>query len=289
MYISAVLTPLLIVPLLLLGCAARQRPQPALVHCDAQHSPLVTGELLLPEDAPSTIPAAPLEVVTGHEIARSLQNRPIVFRQYRGVALADAPSVEILLFAGIHGNEPTTVFAAARLIELLDTDVASIIPPGHRLTVVPVANPDGYAARRRQNSAGIDLNRNFPAANFSSAARNKKNSPGPSPLSEPESRAIHDLVLSLKPTRILTLHSIRPPRHGNNYDGPAQQLAELLATKNGYAVLPTIGYPTPGSFGSWAGIDLKIPTITLEFPSNATGPAAWVANREAILAFIRGS
>lgn len=235
------------------------------------------------------MPTTPPEVVTGREIGRSVQSRPVVLREYDGPALAGRPVTEILVFAGIHGDEPTTVFAAARLIELLERDSASIVPPGHRLTVVPIANPDGYAARSRQNSVGVDLNRNFPARNFSSAARTKKNSPGPAPLSEPESRVIHDLVLSLEPARILTLHSIRPPRHGNNYDGPGRKLAELMATTNHYAVLPTIGYPTPGSFGSWAGIDLQIPTITLEFPSNASGPAAWKANREAILSFIRGS
>ena len=26
----------------------------------------------------------------------------------------------------------------------------------------------------------------------------------------------------------------------------------------------SIGYPTPGSFGTWAGVEKKIPTITLE-------------------------
>ena len=28
-----------------------------------------------------------------------------------------------------------------------------------------------------------------------------------------------------------------------------------------YPVEPSIGYPTPGSFGTWAGIEKQIPTI----------------------------
>ena len=31
-----------------------------------------------------------------------------------------------------------------------------------------------------------------------------------------------------------------------------------------YPVEENIGYPTPGSFGTWAGIEKEIPTITLE-------------------------
>ena len=31
-----------------------------------------------------------------------------------------------------------------------------------------------------------------------------------------------------------------------------------------YPVEGDIGYPTPGSFGTWAGIEKNIPTITLE-------------------------
>ena len=31
-----------------------------------------------------------------------------------------------------------------------------------------------------------------------------------------------------------------------------------------YPIEPSIGYPTPGSFGTWAGIEKNIFTITLE-------------------------
>ena len=32
----------------------------------------------------------------------------------------------------------------------------------------------------------------------------------------------------------------------------------------GYPIEESIGYPTPGSFGTWAGIEREILTITLE-------------------------
>ena len=31
-----------------------------------------------------------------------------------------------------------------------------------------------------------------------------------------------------------------------------------------YPTESSIGYPTPGSFGTWAGVERDIPTITLE-------------------------
>jgi protein MpaA len=221
---------------------------------------------------------------TGDVIGYSRQARPIVKRVYLGSPDA---TKNVLLFAGIHGDETTTVFATAKLIELLDSS-PKLVPAGIRLVIVPVANPDGYEAHDRRNSAGVDLNRNFPAKNFQTSSRRNEYWPGTQPLTEPESRVLHALVNELKPIRILSLHSIKPGKHGVNYDGPAKSLAELIASKNHYKVLETIGYPTPGSFGSWAGIDLHIPTITLEFPSRTPGPQSWSDNREALLAFIRG-
>ena len=37
-----------------------------------------------------------------------------------------------------------------------------------------------------------------------------------------------------------------------------------MAEANGYPMCQDIGYPTPGSLGSYAGKDLNIPVITLE-------------------------
>jgi protein MpaA len=62
-----------------------------------------------------------------------------------------------------------------------------------------------------------------------------------------------------------------------------------MAMHNVYPVKATIGYPTPGSFGSWAGIDLQIPVITLELPRDLPSEKAWEGNRDALLEAIRHS
>jgi protein MpaA len=53
---------------------------------------------------------------------------------------------------------------------------------------------------------------------------------------------------------------------------------------NGYPVVTSMGYPTPGSFGTWAGIERNIPTVTLELPSHHSPKKCWEDNHRALLA-----
>jgi protein MpaA len=59
----------------------------------------------------------------------------------------------------------------------------------------------------------------------------------------------------------MTLHA---PYKIVNYDGPAADVAQKISDITGYPVEPSIGYPTPGSFGTYYGVERNIPTITLE-------------------------
>ena len=63
--------------------------------------------------------------------------------------------VQILLTAGLHGDEPAGPEAALRFVEALD--------PGLRcqFLVLPCLNPHGYVHDTRENEAGLDLNREF--------------------------------------------------------------------------------------------------------------------------------
>ncbi len=189
-----------------------------------------------------------------------------------------------LIFAAIHGDEPNTAFVAHQLVEHLTKHSEAY--RDRRVVVVPVANPDGLARGTRINARAIDLNRNFPAKNFAVGKKDRYFG-GEQPASEPESQLLIELVESWQPDRIITLHAIPRGKHGNNFDGPAEELAKAMSRHNEYSVLKTIGYPTPGSFGSWAGIDRKLPTITLELPTDASGPTAWRENREALLSAIQ--
>jgi len=186
----------------------------------------------------------------------SREGRPIEYAVF-----GDGPTT-VLLLAGIHGNEE----AGTPLLEELAARFAEYgtgLPwmRGKRVVVVPALNPDGLAANRRYNADGIDLNRNFPARNFADSRRR-----GEEPLSEPESRALHDLVLELRPHHVLTFHM---PVGVIDYDGPARELAQLVSEACGLPV-KQLG-SRPGSLGSWLGVDLGTPTLTVELPESDHG------------------
>jgi protein MpaA len=225
-------------------------------------------------DNPEVLPPVPRR----ENLGTSVLGRPIEIEYFgRG-------SQTVLILGGIHGDEVTSVDLTRNLIALLRSqpDLAA----DKTIAIIEVANPDGYAARTRTNSRGIDLNRNFPARNFKPGGPRGYRAAA-APASEPESRAILSAIAQLKPDLIISIHSIRNGRECNNFDGPGQRIAQAMANHNGYPVTPTIGYPTPGSLGSYAGIDLQIPMVTLELPRAQSGDDAWRNNREALLAAIR--
>ena len=73
--------------------------------------------------------------------------------------------------------------------------------------------------------------------------------------------------------------SIHAPFEIVNYDRPAQELAEKISQLTGYPVQGDIGYPTPGSFGNYCGVERNIPTITLELPETKTNEELWQTNK----------
>ncbi len=211
------------------------------------------------------------------EIGRSVEGTTLVMDVF------GTGSERLLIFGGIHGNEPTSATVAHDLIDYLAANPEAYL--GRRVGVIPEVNPDGLARGTRSNVRGVDLNRNFPAENWKRSA-GSANRHGERPASEPETRALLRAIEYLQPERIVSIHSIGRGRHCNNFDGPARYWAELMAEQNGYVVAESMGYPTPGSFGSWAGVDRLIPTITLELPRELDAETTWQENRTALLAFI---
>jgi protein MpaA len=124
--------------------------------------------------------------VSGEVIGRSVQGRPITLVR---VGAADATR-RILVVGCIHGNEPVG--------QAIVDDLARSSPmPDTQLLLVRDMNPDGVAHHERTNARGVDLNRNSPEHWAGAGAR---------PWSEPETRAIRDLVLREQPTLNLYYH-----------------------------------------------------------------------------------
>jgi protein MpaA len=222
-------------------------------------------------ESPSPSDAERQASATTERIGWSVQERAI-----ECVTIGDGGET-ILIIASIHGDEPAGTTLLAEMERTLRERPELIA--GRRIVLVPVANPDGLANGTRTNASGVDLNRNFPAGNWRGHRRH-----GDKPLSEPESRAIHELIAREQPTRIVSIHQ---PVSCIDYDGPASGLAALIGARCELPVRKLGG--RPGSLGSYAGHTLGIPIITLELPgtaSRAGGPELWARYGDAMLAAV---
>ncbi|MEO6445999.1 MAG: murein tripeptide amidase MpaA [Gemmatimonadaceae bacterium] len=174
----------------------------------------------------------------------------------------------LLIFAGIHGEEPETTYALSRALRQLSA------PPAH-CAVVLAANPDGLLRGTRGNARGVDLNRNFPSRDWQPTAvehrstledeRDVRLSPGESAGSAAETRALLALIAELQPGAVIALHA--PLACIDDANDSA--LGRRLATRTGMPLVRDVGYATPGSFGSW-GQDHGVAVVTYEFPLAAT-------------------
>lgn len=188
----------------------------------------------------------------------------------------------VLVIGGIHGSEPEGLAPAQWLIEVLKEDRWDA-----RIVVVEDLNPDGSTLLSRYNARGVDLNRNWPASNFEASHRH-----GDEPLSEIETQYAYTLIQRHDPDLVIVLHSIHSGPFVN-YDGPALGYAELFAsaadaadTRHAWNLQPDMGYETPGSMGTYVGVDRGTPILTIEFDrghDEESASAALVAGVRAVL------
>ncbi|MCY2928429.1 MAG: M14 family murein peptide amidase A [Planctomycetota bacterium] len=254
--------------------------------------PLRTLPVLTTSEKPPTINIQPPTNSTGKihvEPGESVARRVVLGTSVEGRSITmylfgTGPN-PTLIFGGIHGDEGAAADIARQMIDHLRANPAAW--SGRSIAIIPEANPDGLARGTRQNANGVDCNRNFPASNWAGGSHSDRYYGGASAGSEPETKALMQAIQQLNPGRIVSLHSISPGKHCNNYDGPGQGLAKRMAAANHYPVKSNIGYPTPGSFGTWAGIDRHIATITLELPAGRDAGSLWSPNKAALLAAIR--
>ena len=169
-----------------------------------------------------------------------------------------------LIIGVFHGDEPQGKFLIEEYLKTAPS--LELKTPRRGLLFIPCLNPDGLQLRTRTNANGVDLNRNFPTKNWGEDTSKAGNNPsdyfgGEHAGSEIETQFVIDVIEKYKPELIITLHA---PYKVVNYDGPAREIAEKISKIIKYPVEESIGYPTPGSFGTYAGIEKRVPTITLE-------------------------
>jgi protein MpaA len=204
-------------------------------------------------------------------IGQSVQGRPIECHRF-----GSGPDT-ILVLASIHGNEPAGTPLVWKLIDAIQKDRRLL--NGRTILIIPIANPDGYAAGTRENINEVDLNRNFPAGN-----RINITEYGTRPLSEPEALALKDVVEINRPARIVSIHQ---PLTCIDYDGPGLEIAQNMARVCDLPVTKLGAHP--GSMGAYVGETLGIPIITLELRATdkkLTADELWAKYGRALTAAI---
>jgi protein MpaA len=197
-------------------------------------------------------------------LGRSVQARPI-----RALVIGEPNATSAALVVGnVHGDEPGG-FAVVRLLRHW------LPPAGVALWLVRSFNPDGTAAHTRQNAHGVDLNRNFPFRWHSLGPPGSRYYAGPRPLSEPESRIEHSLILKIKPRLSIWFHQ---PYDVTDRSGGDVRLERRFARLSGLPLRQLPRYP--GSITSWQNFRLRIGSaFVVELPDGP--PSAAAASRYA--------
>ncbi len=185
----------------------------------------------------------------------------------------------LYLIAGTHGDEVEGVYVMAQLFDWLKNHHEAADLP---LVVVPILNPDGYAAGNRVNAHGVDLNRNYPSKDWSPEYKKEKYNPGPNSLSEPENIFLNKLFTQHKPGLVLSFHSWK---RIINYNGNSQDVAIEISKYNKYIISEDIGYATPGSLGTYVPEKFGAGVITFECPifdKNLSLKDIWQENEEGL-------
>ena len=108
-----------------------------------------------------------------------------------------------LVQSGIHGNErlPVEFVEWLRDRYMKGESLLNRLPTGSQVDFLPIASPDGFAAMTRQNSRGVNLNRNFGTL----WGMSRENA-GAAAFSEPETQAIQYLLQSRQYTGAVDVH-----------------------------------------------------------------------------------
>jgi murein peptide amidase A len=201
-------------------------------------------------------------------LAKSVDGRPV----WLYTSGDPDASHRVLAIGCIHGDEPAGV-------PIVRTLITRQPPPEVGLWLVPILNPDGRAANRRQNGDQVDLNRNFPYGWRRIGHPGDLHYSGRHPLSEPESRAAAHLILHVRPTLSIWFHqALAVVDLSGGSVAIERRFAQLVD-------LPAVRLPRyPGGATGWENHQLRGSTaFVVELPSGQPSPSLVHDSANAIL------
>lgn len=184
------------------------------------------------------------------EVGRSVQDRAIEIwhrTDLPGASGAVDDRTAVLVIGSIHGDEPAGLDIVDVLATLPADDITAV--GSFDLWLMPTGNPDGIAARTRHNARQVDLNRNFPFGWAPLQQPGEYEYAGSGPASEPETRAIIDVISWLQPDLTIWYHQDVyrvPPSTGRD-----RAAREMYAYLTGLPVLSVEGGTYTGVAATW--------------------------------------
>lgn len=138
--------------------------------------------------------------------------------------------------------------------------------------IVPLLNPDGAIISQsksplwKANARGVDVNCNFDAdwgqGRLNTRVRGSENCIGDFPFSEPETAAIRNFTLKVRPYVTLSFHT-KGEEIYYEFNGKGDRRgAEIIANSTGYEVKKIYG--SCGGYKDWCIQKLLIPAYTVE-------------------------
>ncbi len=200
-----------------------------------------------------------------------ISGMPILSREFLPAPSAGTRG-KVLLVGGIHGNEYASFSVAFKWLKILAIHHSGLF----HWYFVPALNPDGLLADPavRGNANGVDLNRNLGSLESGAEALvywqreahdDPRKYPGKNAQSEKETEWLVRKIEQFSPDVIVALHA---PLGLVDYDGPGDI---QLPAKLGSLPYGDLGN-FPGSLGWYAGKELNIPVLTIEFASSRYMP-----------------
>ncbi len=254
------------------------------------------------KEVPTPTPVATTTEAVHTTIGTSVQGRTIEAVTY------GTGDTHLLFVGGIHGGyEWNSVLLAYQAMDYLALH-PEVIPKNLSITIVPSANPDGIFkiigkegrftladvptgddSLGRFNANGVDLNRNFDCKwQPESMWRGNVVSAGTSAFSEPEARAIRDVVATLKPVAVVFWHSKANAAYASECQAgilpETRTLMSTYADAAGYPAVDTFdSYEITGDAEGWLA-SIGIPAITVELSTHET--TEWDKNLAGLKALI---
>ena len=194
--------------------------------------------------------------------------RSVLGRDIFAVHIGDQSGRQLIAAYAVHGREWITARLALRHIR-------EGLGAGWGGWIIPLVNPDGAVISQTEyplwkaNGRGVDINCNFDAewgtGRLNTSVPGSENCVGDYPFSEPESRALRDFTLRVRPQVTFAFHTKGEEIYWEFCDRGDSAGAEILSQATGYKARLISG--SAGGYKDWCLLE-GIPAYTIECGSD---------------------